>query len=119
MLGATRWNQTWLKTTIICFDQVDAALAPGYPDDPLVEGFRVTLKRSDIATLGNLNWLNDEVCFEIKGNKSSYSGLQITAGQRTMSGLILDLTGQTPVLPVILTGHFWMYKHFIFNRVVA
>ena len=45
---------------------MDAALAPGYPDDPLVEGFRVTLKRSDIATLGNLNWLNDEVCFEIK-----------------------------------------------------
>ncbi|CAH3031439.1 unnamed protein product [Porites evermanni] len=41
--------------------KVDAALAPGYPDDPLVEGFRVTLKRSDIATLGNLNWLNDEV----------------------------------------------------------
>ena len=73
MLGATRWNQTWLKTTFICFDQVDAALAPGYPDDPLVEGFRVTLKRSDIATLGNLNWLNDEVCFEIKPrNKSSY-----------------------------------------------
>ena len=34
-------------------------------------------------------------------------GLQITAGQRTMSGLIADLTGQTPVLPVILTGHFW------------
>lgn len=41
--------------------KVDAALAPGYSDDPLVEGFRVTLKRSDIATLGNLNWLNDEV----------------------------------------------------------
>ena len=36
------------------------------------------------------------------------SGLQITAGQRTMSGLITDLTGQTPVLPVILTGHFWI-----------
>ena len=36
------------------------------------------------------------------------SGLQITAGQRTMSGLIADLTGQTPVLPVTLTGHFWI-----------
>ena len=35
-------------------------------------------------------------------------GLQITAGQWTMSGLIVDLTGQTPVLPVILTGHFWI-----------
>ena len=34
------------------------------------------------------------------------TGLKITAGQRTMSGLIADLTGQTPVLPVILTGHF-------------
>ena len=36
------------------------------------------------------------------------AGLQITAGQQTMSGLIADLTGQTPVLPVILTGHFWI-----------
>ena len=36
------------------------------------------------------------------------AGLQITTGQRTMSGLIADLTGQTPVLPVILTGHFWI-----------
>ena len=32
------------------------------------------------------------------------SGLEITAGQRTMSGLIVDLTGQTFVLPVMLTG---------------
>ena len=31
------------------------------------------------------------------------SGLEITAGQRTMSGLIGDLTGQTFVLPVMLT----------------
>ena len=45
----------------ILFFQVDAALAPGYADEPLVEGFRVTLKRSDLATLSNLNWLNDEV----------------------------------------------------------
>ena len=83
MLGATRWNQTWLKTTFICFDQVDAALAPGYPDDPLVEGFRVTLKRSDIATLGNLNWLNDEVCFEIKPrNKSSYLTFHVTVWRK-------------------------------------
>ena len=43
------------------FLQVDSALAPGYAEDPLVEGFRVTLKRSDLATLSNLNWLNDEV----------------------------------------------------------
>ena len=35
-------------------------------------------------------------------------GLKITAGQRTMSGLIVGLTGQTLVWPVILTGHFWM-----------
>ena len=38
------------------------------------------------------------------GNK----GLKITAGQRTMSSLITDLTGQTLILPVILTGHFWI-----------
>ena len=35
---------------------------------------------------------------------SQFSGLEITAGQRTMSGLIVDLTGQTFVLPVMLTG---------------
>ena len=34
------------------------------------------------------------------------------AGQRTMSGLIADLTGQTPVLPVILTGHFWIQTFY-------
>ena len=32
------------------------------------------------------------------------TGLEITAGHRTMSGLIVDLTGQTFVLPVMLTG---------------
>ena len=32
------------------------------------------------------------------------AGLEITAGQRTMSGLIVDLTGQTFVLPVMLTS---------------
>ena len=34
-----------------------------------------------------------------------YPGLEITAGQRTMSGLIGELTGQPFVLPVMLTGH--------------
>ena len=32
------------------------------------------------------------------------TGLEMTAGQRTMSGLIVDLTGQNFVLPVMLTG---------------
>ena len=32
-------------------------------------------------------------------------GLEITAGQRTMSELIWELTGQPFVLPVMLTGH--------------
>ena len=34
----------------------------------------------------------------------SLPGLKITAGQRTMSGLIEALTGQTFDLPVMLTG---------------
>ena len=34
------------------------------------------------------------------------------AGQRTMSGLITDLTCQTLVLLVILTGHFWIQTFF-------
>ena len=32
-------------------------------------------------------------------------GYEITAGQRTMSGLIAELTGQPFILPVMLTGH--------------
>ena len=36
-------------------------------------------------------------------------GLEITAGQRTMSGLIWELTGQPFVLPVMLTGHIWSF----------
>ena len=33
------------------------------------------------------------------------AGLEITAGQRTMSGLTGELTSQLFVLPVMLTGH--------------
>ena len=33
-----------------------------------------------------------------------FAGLEITAGQQTMSGLIVDLTAQTFVLLVMLTG---------------
>ena len=77
---------------------MDAALAPGYPDDPLVEGFRVTLKRSDIATLGNLNWLNDEVCFEIKRNKS-YLTFHVTMCRKPQSsGIILYLFKSTTII---------------------
>ena len=48
------------------------------------------------------------------------TGLKITAGQRTMSGLIVGLTGQTLVLPVILTGHYWMLTLYnIFHIIVA
>ena len=53
--------------------------------------------------------MEEQEMFEFSAIYQSQStGLQITAGQRTMSGLIVDLTGQTPVLPVILTGHFWI-----------
>ena len=39
------------------------------------------------------------------------AGLKITAGQRTLSGLIGALTGQTFVLQVMLTGHFaWSHS---------
>ena len=48
------------------------------------------------------------------GLLSILTGLKVTAGQRTMSGLIVDLTGQTLILPVIFG-----YEHFIFNMVVA
>ena len=40
------------------------------------------------------------------------------AGQQTMSGLIMGLTGQTLVSPVILTRQFWIWT-YIFHIVVA
>ena len=39
-----------------------------------------------------------------KSCQEQTTGLKITAGQRTMSGLIEALTGQTFDLPVMLTG---------------
>ena len=41
------------------------------------------------------------------------TGLEVTAGQRTMSGLIGELTSQLFVLPVMLTGHnrsYWKWN---------
>jgi hypothetical protein len=39
--------------------------------------------------------------------QATTSGLDITAGQRTLSGQNRGLTGQRISLPVILTGHFF------------
>ena len=44
-------------------------------------------------------------------NLLSMSGLKITAGQRTMSGLIEALTGQTFDFPVMLTGQNRTLSH--------
>ena len=49
-------------------------------------------------------------------HESRLAELKITAGQRTMSGLIADLTGQTPVLPVI---NFLDTNILFFHTVVA
>ena len=40
------------------------------------------------------------------------SGLRIMASQRAMSSLIADFTGETLILPVILTGHFWIQTFY-------
>ena len=53
------------------------------------------------------------VPYDIGGNGDCFSGLEITAGQRTMSGLIGELTSQLFVLPVMLTGHnlsYWKWN---------
>ena len=61
-----------------------------------------------------MNWasLRNQLTFRPTTDKSSvwnFSGLEITAGQRTMSGLIGELTSQLFVLPVMLTGHNRLY----------
>ena len=47
---------------------------------------------------------NAEGILHASGCPSVTAGLKITAGQRTMSGLIEALTGQTFDLPVMLTS---------------
>ncbi|KAJ8313857.1 hypothetical protein KUTeg_008418 [Tegillarca granosa] len=42
-------------------EKITDALRPNPPDQVLVEGFKLQVTRKDIATLGGLNWLNDEV----------------------------------------------------------
>ena len=53
----------------------------------------------DLANVHNFRGITG-----ITGLVIHMAGLEITAGQRTMSGLTVDLTGQTFVLPVMLTG---------------
>ena len=48
-----------------------------------------------------------------KFNVQYKSGLKITAGQRTMSGLIADLTGQTLILPVIFCIRTFYFPYSI------
>ena len=63
-----------------------------------------------------MNNSNNSNCHQIELS----AGLKITAGQRTMSGLIVGLTGQTLVLLDILTGHFWMRTFYnIFRNIVV
>lgn len=40
---------------------IDAALIPRPPNEVLVEAFGLSIKRHDMHTLADLNWLNDEV----------------------------------------------------------
>ena len=51
----------------------------------------------------SLNW-HPHIHTISKKISAGITGLEITAGQQTMSGLIVDLTSQTFVLPVMLTG---------------
>jgi Ulp1 family protease len=45
---------------------VDNALGPGNASETLADGFKISITRSDMVTLSNLNWLNDEVIQLIK-----------------------------------------------------
>lgn len=40
---------------------IDSALKPTPPDEVIATGFKLTVTRKDMETLGGLNWLNDEV----------------------------------------------------------
>lgn len=42
-------------------ERIDDAFCPTPPDELLVEGFRLQIRRKDMETLQDLNWLNDEV----------------------------------------------------------
>ena len=59
----------------------------------------VAIDRIERCLVEIFNWM------AVNKLKFNTAGLEITAGQRTMSGLIWELTGQPFVLPVMLTGH--------------
>lgn len=40
---------------------IQFALSPGLDDDVIVEKFGLIIKRKDMETLSETNWLNDEV----------------------------------------------------------
>ena len=85
------------------------------------QGFPATCRIGHCCVCSPLLFASEILC-DSPGDSPTYSkpGLKITASQRTMSGLMADLPGQTLVSPVILTGHFWMRTFYnIFHIVVA
>ena len=56
-----------LQSTVISeltdgmLQEISRALRPQPAEEVLSEGFRIRIQRQDMATLGGLNWLNDEV----------------------------------------------------------
>ena len=73
-----------------------------------VPGMNIINKFADILGMPVVN-LNIRMCLFVFAPEKQlvigeFAGLKITAGQRTMSGLIEALTGQTFDSPVMSTG---------------
>lgn len=54
-------KQTFTPLTPEMQDEIEAALVPHPKSEVLIHKFNIKITRWDIATLDNLNWLNDEV----------------------------------------------------------
>lgn len=76
-------------------EKIALALRPGPPGQILSEAFRLQITRRDIATLGGLNWLNDEII-------NFYMNLLMERGERDGNAKVYAFN--TFFYPKIMSG---------------
>ena len=56
-------NKNFPELSEEAYEDIEEAIGPGRDDEVLIEEFNIPIKRHDIRTLINGEWLNDEVNF--------------------------------------------------------
>lgn len=82
------------------FAKVDSALGPGNASETLADGFKISITRGDLATLSNLNWLNDEV------TDWTLASLRVHTFLELLLGLSLDFRFHFSIFPPSATNTY-------------